>query len=152
MAARYTVEAVSMSGDYAACSVSQEEIGMYAHLKMAILCNGSTASAAEVFVAALRDHRESRSLDLVGIVGETTFGKGIMQTTRRVSFDGMTGYVKLTTHAYVTAGGSSYHGVGISPTVEIELTPEAEKYAVHLLPQDMDAQLQNAIMLFGAQE
>ena len=151
VAARHTVGVSTLSGDYAACSVSAEEIGMYADLKMAILCNGNTASAAEVFVAALRDHKESRSLDLVGIVGETTFGKGIMQTTRRISFEGMVGYVKLTTHAYVTACGTSYHGAGIEPTVQSALSEEAEKYAIHLLPQSMDAQLKSAILLFGTQ-
>ncbi len=148
VAAKHTVAVSTMSGDYANCSVSREEIGMYADLKMAILCNGNTASAAEVFVATLRDHREIRSLDLVGIVGETTFGKGIMQTTRRVSFEGMTGYVKLTTHAYVTACGTSYHGVGIEPTAHSTLSPEAEKYAIHLLPQSMDTQLRMAVALF----
>lgn len=151
VAARHTVGVSTLSGDYAACSVSAEEIGMYADLKMAILCNGNTASAAEVFVAALRDHRESRALDLVGIVGETTFGKGIMQTTRRISFEGMTGYVKLTTHAYVTACGTSYHGEGIEPTVQNTLSEEAKQYTIHLLPQSMDTQLKTAILLFGTQ-
>ena len=72
VAATYTAEATALAGDYAACSVAQEEIGMYADLDMVVLCNENTASAAEVFTATMRDY------GLAKIVGQTTFGKGIM--------------------------------------------------------------------------
>ena len=44
-------------------------------LQMAVLINGSTASAAELFAAALNDY------DKATLVGTTTYGKGTMQTT-----------------------------------------------------------------------
>ena len=136
--------AASYSGDYAPCSVLADEVGMFSDLKMVVLCNGNTASAAEVFTASLRDHKN------VTIVGETTFGKGIMQ--RYYSLYSLTtgafdGYVKMTTHAYVTACGVPYHGIGINPTegYAIELSEEALEYHFYLLPESVDNQLQKAI-------
>ena len=145
VAERHLVEAVSHTGDYADCSVAASEIGMYADLEMVILCDENTASAAEVFVATLRDYKEIRGLRLQGIVGEQTLGKGIMQSTRRVEFEDMVGYVKVTTHAYVTQCGVSYHGEGIAPTDRVLLSEEAKKYDLTLLPQEMDAQLRFAV-------
>ena len=136
--------AESFSGTYAPCSVKAEEVGMFANLDMVVLCNGNTASAAEVFTASLRDHKN------VTIIGETTFGKGIMQ--RYYSLHNMTagafdGYVKMTTHAYVTACGVTYHDIGIAPTegYAVELSEEALEYHFYLLPEHLDNQLQKAI-------
>ena len=143
VAATYTAEATALAGDYAACSVAQEEIGMYADLDMVVLCNENTASAAEVFTATMRDY------GLAKIVGQTTFGKGIMQTTRPIRFnDELVGYIKLTTYAYVTECGESYHGIGISPDIGVELSEEAKEYPLSLLPQSLDQQLQTAVTLF----
>ena len=143
VAATYTVEETSLTGDYAGCSVAREEIGMYADLDMVVLCNENTASAAEVFAATMRDY------GLAEIVGMTTLGKGIMQTTRPIRFnDELVGYIKLTTYAYVTKCGESYHDVGIAPDVGVDLSEEAKKYPLSLLPQSMDQQLQTAVTLF----
>lgn len=136
--------AVKYTGNYSTCSVSASEVGMFANLKMVVLCNGNTASAAEVFTASLRDHKN------VTIIGETTFGKGIMQ--RYYSLAALTagvydGYVKMTTHAYVTECGITYHGTGIAPTegYEVALSEEAMEYHFYLIPEELDNQLQKAI-------
>ena len=136
--------AANYTGSYAPCSVKADEVGMFADLDMVVLCNGNTASAAEVFTASLRDHKN------ITIVGETTFGKGIMQ--RYYSLYDMTagafdGYVKMTTHAYVTECGVTYHDIGIAPTegYAIELSEEALEYHFYLLPEALDNQLQKAI-------
>ena len=136
--------AANYTGDYAPCSVKAEEVGMFADLKMVVLCNRNTASAAEVFTASLRDHKN------VTIIGETTFGKGIMQryySLYSLSNGVFDGYVKMTTHAYVTACGVPYHGTGIAPTegYAIELSKEALTYHFYLLPESVDNQLQKAI-------
>ncbi len=131
-------------GEYEPCSVAKEEVGMFADLKMVVLCNGNTASAAEVFTASLRDHKN------VTIIGETTFGKGIMQGYYSLSdltagvYDG---YVKMTTHAYVTECGVTYHDIGIAPTqgYEVVLSDEAKEYHFYLIPENLDNQLQKAI-------
>lgn len=117
---------------------------MFADLDMVVLCNGSTASAAEVFTASLRDHKN------VPIIGETTFGKGIMQRYYSLALltgGAFDGYVKMTTHAYVTECGITYHDIGIAPTegYEVALTEEAKTYHFYLLPENLDNQLQKAI-------
>ncbi len=140
----YYAEVSTMTGDYAACNVAKEEIGMYADLDMTVLCNGNTASAAEVFTATLRDY------GLASIVGTTTFGKGIMQTTFSLaSFGNYTGYIKLTTYAYVTKCGVTYHDIGIVPNVQVELSQEAKDQNFYLLSEAQDNQLQAAIAQFN---
>lgn len=139
----YFAEPMTAFGDYAACNVAKEEIGMFADLDMVVLCNGSTASAAEVFTATMRDY------GLATIVGETTYGKGIMQSFLPMSYFGSySGYVKLTTYAYVTKCGVTYHDIGIVPTVESVLSDEAKEYNFYVLPQSKDNQLQDALAQF----
>ena len=118
---------------------------MYADLDMVVLCNGSTASAAEVFTATLRDY------GMATVVGETTFGKGIMQSLLPMSYFGnYSGYIKMTTYAYVTKCGVTYHEIGIEPTSgeEIPLSEEALTYNFYVLPQSKDNQLQAAFAQF----
>jgi carboxyl-terminal processing protease len=71
-----------------------------------VLVNRNTASAAEIVSGALQDH------DRALIVGETTFGKGLVQTVFNVSED--TG-LALTTYHYFTPSGRliqrDYNGV-----------------------------------------
>ena len=132
------------NASYTSCNVAPQEVGMFADLDMVVLCNGNTASAAEVFTASLRDHKK------VPIIGETTFGKGIMQgyfSLANLTYGVYDGYVKMTTHAYVTECGETYHEIGISPTqgYEVELSEEAKGYHFSLLPENLDNQLQKAI-------
>ncbi len=84
---------------------------------MVILTNGNTASAAELFSCLLRDYADAV------LVGETTFGKGIMQTTYSLS-DG--GGLTLTTATYSTGETECYHGIGIAPNVESVYNAEAD--------------------------
>ncbi|MBR2721973.1 MAG: hypothetical protein IKB75_04255 [Clostridia bacterium] len=142
----YYAEPIALLGDYAACNVAKNEIGMYAGLDMTVLCNGNTASAAEVFTATLRDY------GLATIVGSKTFGKGIMQSTLSLSeFGNYTGYLKLTTYAYVTKCGVTYHDIGIlpDPGLAVELSEEAKNQNFHLLTEQQDNQLQAAIAQFN---
>ena len=132
------------TGSYASCNVLPDEVGMFANLDMAVLCNENTASAAEVFTASLRDHKN------VPIIGETTFGKGILQhyySLALLTGGVYDGHVKITTHAYVTECGITYHGIGIAPTegYEVALSEEAKGYHFYLLPEKLDNQLQKAI-------
>lgn len=68
-----------------------------------------TASAAELLVAALRDHRRT-----AWIIGETTFGKGSVQTA--IPLD-QGGDFKLTTGLYASPAGHYLQGVGETPDV-----------------------------------
>ena len=82
-----------------------------------VLCNKRTASAAELFVSAMRDFDEEFGYFEVTTVGETTYGKGIMQATYPLS-DGSS--VTLTVSYYNPPSGENYHGVGITPDVTEE--------------------------------
>lgn len=105
--------------------------------KMAVLCNQATASAAELFTAALRDYK------LADIVGKTTFGKGTMQSHFPLN-DGSV--IKITTAYYYPPCGDNYDGVGITPDYEVELKEEWQN-RVHRMPKEEDTQLQKAIEL-----
>lgn len=103
--------------------------------RMAVLCNGSTASAAELFVADLRDYK------LAKIVGDTTYGKGTVQTITSLS-DGSA--IRLTTSYYTPASGSSYDGEGIHPDISVSLSSE-QASRFYMLTHEEDPQLQAAI-------
>ena len=137
----YCAEPMTLTGDYTDCSVTEEEIGMYADLNMTVLCNESTASAAEVFTAVMQDY------GLAKVVGMKTYGKGIMQTVRKITFADSVGYIKFTTYAYQTKRGTSYHGIGVIPDHTVELSAEAKQESLVILPQDQDEQLKTAVQL-----
>lgn len=116
--------------------VYNAEDGHSLDIPIAVLVNGNSASASEVFTGALKDYEAAT------IVGTQTFGKGIVQTLFPLS-DGSA--VKLTTNHYYTPSGLDIHGKGISPDVEVELDEEAAKMPV--LPEEMDNQLQEAVSI-----
>jgi carboxyl-terminal processing protease len=76
---------------------------------MAVLINGGSASASEIVAGALQDHHRAV------LVGNTTFGKGLVQTMIPL---GEFGGMKLTTAGYFTPSGRSIDKVGIVPDVE----------------------------------
>lgn len=89
-------------------------------LPMVVLCDEYTASAGEIFVACLRDYDGPvKDIIDVTIVGTTTFGKGIMQSSYDYPPDGS--YVTMTIAYYNPPSGTNYHGIGITPDVLVEL-------------------------------
>ena len=140
----YTAGVMTTYTPGSTCSVTEEEIGMYQDLSMVVLCNENTASAAEVFVANMQDY------GLAEIVGTVTYGKGIMQTYYPLWYidTSVSGYAKMTTHAYVTKRGVTYHEIGITPDVEVELSDEAAEYSFYVRPESVDNQLLAAIAEF----
>ena len=136
------VKAVTYTDEYAGCSVSKRDIGKYRGLEAVVLCNGNTASAAELFTAALRDY------DLATIVGTTTFGKGSMQSILSLSMFGCPGALKLTTKMYYPPKGESYEGIGIVPNVAVELSEAASKINIYEIADADDNQLVEALKQF----
>lgn len=125
----------------AGSSVLKENIGKYKNLDMVVLCNKSTASAAELFTANFKDY------GIGEVVGVNTYGKGKMQTTYNLNM-GLSGAVKMTTHMYYSGGDEElvgYDGVGIEPDTVVELDDNAKKYNFYLIPEAADNQLQAAI-------
>ena len=85
-------------------------------LPMVVLCNQYTASAGEIFTAAIRDYRNDGMLNAT-IVGTQTYKKGIMQNTYYYLDDSS---VTLTVAYYNPPCGENYHGIGVTPDVIIE--------------------------------
>lgn len=107
-------------------------------LPMAVLVNGFSASASEVLTGALQDY------GVAEVVGETTFGKGIVQTITTFGNDGAG--LHMTTESYYTPNGRSIHGTGIEPDVVIAPEENDEINAEQPDPAK-DAQLHAAVEL-----
>ena len=101
---------------------------------LAVLVNGNSASASEIFAGAIKDY------GIGTLVGTTTYGKGIVQKIYPLS-DGTA--VKLTVSKYYTPKGNNIHGTGIEPDVTVELDEDL-RYEVEV-PKEEDNQLQAAI-------
>ena len=99
----------------------------------------NSASAAELFTSALRDH------ELAQIVGVKTYGKGSMQSMISLKYFGLEGVLKLTTNLYFPPCGESYDGVGIVPDVEVALDEALENRNIYEISDAEDNQLQAAI-------
>lgn len=80
-------------------------------LPMVVIVNGDTASAAELFAASLRDFGKAK------LVGEQTYGKGVMQSTTEFESGGA---VILTVAEYRTVKSECYDGVGLAPDYSIQ--------------------------------
>lgn len=84
-------------------------------MKTIVIVNGSTASASEIVAGALQDYKKAT------IIGEKTYGKGVVQSLYNLS-DG--GTLKVTTAAWYTPNDRTIDGEGITPDVVIERTYE----------------------------
>ena len=108
-------------------------------LPMAVLVNGSTASAAELFACDLQEY------GVAVVVGTQTYGKGVMQTTYELS-DGSS--LTLTTDYYNPMSGQNYNGEGVTPDIVVEMTEE-EQENYRLLDPERDPQLKAALEALG---
>lgn len=86
-----------------------------ANMKTIVLVNGTTASASEIVAGALQDYGKAT------IVGEKTYGKGVVQNLFTLS-DGAT--LKVTTADWYTPKDRSINGEGITPDVEVSRSYE----------------------------
>lgn len=85
---------------------------------MAVLINGYSASASEVFAGAVQDYKAGT------IIGTTSYGKGIVQSIFSLNKDGDGSAIKLTTARYYTPNGRNIHGIGITPDITVEYNDE----------------------------
>lgn len=111
---------VSFSNDYA--SEQKDKTNASISLPTVVLCNESTASAGELFTAAIRDFEALGFFD-VTIVGQKTYGKGVMQNTYT-----FTDYssITVTVAYYNPPSGENYDGIGITPDVAVELGEDGD--------------------------
>jgi len=80
---------------------------------MVVLVDAGSASGAEIVAGALRDHGRAT------LMGSRTYGKGSVQTVMPLR-GGQA--LKLTTSRYFTPSGTSIHGRGLQPDVQLETT------------------------------
>ncbi len=104
-----------------------------ADVPLVVLVDQGSASASELMAGALQDRGRAT------IIGMPTFGKGSVQTWRRLSNDGG---VRITISRWFTPAGYSVEPDGIQPDeiVEFSVLEEGEVYS-----QEIDTQLQAAI-------
>lgn len=107
---------------------------------LAVLINGNSASASEIFAGAIQDYGTGT------LIGTTSFGKGIVQSIIPLN-DGTA--VKVTVSKYFTPKGRNIHGTGIAPDIEVELDPEVANQVV--IDYEDDAQLQKAVEVLTEQ-
>ena len=88
--------------------------GQSPELPLVVLINEFSASGSEVLVAALQDH------DRAVAIGNTTFGKGSVNTLRALSNGGG---LYMTFARWYTPNGRLIEGIGITPDVEIDYDP-----------------------------
>ncbi|MBR5620970.1 S41 family peptidase [Candidatus Saccharibacteria bacterium] len=86
-----------------------------ADMKTIVLVNGSTASASEITAGALQDYKKAT------IVGEQTYGKGVVQSLVNLSNNSL---LKVTTAHWYTPNGTSINKTGITPDKVVERTYE----------------------------
>lgn len=120
----YTIDKEGNRKDYVAKEGKKESI------PMVVLTNEGSASASEILASALQDH------GVANVVGQTTFGKGVVQTLIPTISNG---YLKLTTSEYFTPNGNKINKIGVKPDVEIADDENTEK----------DEQLDKAIELLN---
>lgn len=101
---------------------------------LAVIVNGESASASEIFAGAVQDYGAGT------IIGTQTFGKGIVQTIRRMS-DGSA--IKYTMAKYFTPKGQDIHGHGVTPDIVEELSDEFNNLTEY--DASKDNQLQKAV-------
>jgi carboxyl-terminal processing protease len=85
---------------------------------IALLINGYSASGAEIVAGALKD------LNRAILVGETTFGKGSVQTVQPLG-NGVG--LRLTMAKYYTPSKRTIHEVGVSPDIEVPISDAEER-------------------------
>ena len=105
-------------------------------IPLAVLQNGASASASEIVAAALRDNCGAL------LVGDTSFGKGIMQAVFTFP-DGQSG-MQMTSEYWYTPNGTCIHGEGLAPDVAVSLDEDAIDENFNII-REKDNQLQAAI-------
>ena len=105
-------------------------------IPMVVLVDNNTASAAELFTAALMDY------DYATVMGIKTYGKGCGQNFFRLKNGG---YIKLTSFLYNPPFSENYDGVGITPDIVVERAEELKKKNLFYITYDEDNQLKAAV-------
>jgi len=83
---------------------------------LVVLINKGSASASEIMSGALKDNQRAI------LIGENTFGKGLVQEVKSLSPFGAG--LNITVQKYLTPNGTDINKKGIAPDIEVKLTEE----------------------------
>jgi carboxyl-terminal processing protease len=108
---------VSTEGLHSPEEIYYAEGDAFADIPVVVLVDEYTASASEIVSGALQDHGRAP------LVGETTFGKGLVQIITSLSNGGA---LKVTTAVYLTPDGRDINETGIAPDVVAPDDPATE--------------------------
>lgn len=100
-----TLNAFNVSGDN------------YIDIPVAVLIDGNTASSSEILAGAIQD----RKTDKLILIGETTYGKAVMQSVIPTPAGGG---IRLTTKRYLTPNKRDINKTGLKPDIELIMTSE----------------------------
>lgn len=121
----------------------QEDFTYSAHtagtwrVPLVVLIDRETASAAEIFAGAIREHRRGT------IVGARSYGKGSVQGIFPLSLSGAG--VRLTTAKFYSPSGRPYSRIGVAPDVLVHLAARPIDGSPAAPPTDDDAMLAAAL-------
>lgn len=101
-------------------------------MDIVILGNRYSASASEIFISALKDNHRAK------MIGEKTYGKGVIQTIFETSNGGA---LKMTTEEYFRANKEKIHKIGIKPDIEVKIDANKKDEKGNIV----DTQLKRAI-------
>lgn len=107
-------------------------------IPIVVLINKGSASASEVLSVALHDNKKAT------LVGEKSFGKGIIQSIFPINNGEKTEGIKMTVAEYFGPNGTKIHKVGLEPDYKVEQKNYSKIGIEHL---DSDSQLKKAIEL-----
>jgi carboxyl-terminal processing protease len=102
-------------------------------IKVVVLIDGGSASAAEIVAGALQDRGRAQ------LIGQTSFGKGTVQEWLEL---GDLGGVKLTVNKWLTPDKRWIHKVGLVPDIPVEVPADT--------PAGVDPVLDKALEVLGA--
>ncbi len=92
--------------------------GIAQDIKLIVLVNGGSASAAEIVAGAIQDTGRGK------LMGETTYGKGSVQSPQSLSNGGQ---LRITIERWFTPNDRGINGVGIKPDYVVVPLPEDQK-------------------------
>jgi carboxyl-terminal processing protease len=129
---------VSTIDKYENKEVENSNGGLAIGVPLVVLIDGGSASASEILAGAVRDYK------IATLIGEKSFGKGIVQSVldKNIYGFGDGTALKVTTSKYYTPNGENIHKIGISPDIEV-IYPEELKTQEY--DRNNDPQFQKAI-------
>lgn len=127
-----TIRIIDRDGNEEIMSSDANQLDM----PMVVLINSRTASAAELFAAALRDYGKAE------LVGVTTYGKGTMQTLIPLADNSA---ILISNRMYAPPFSDNYDGIGLKPDIEVELSESAAEENPYKIVDADDNQLTEAI-------